>query len=864
MDEAFSALNEQQRQAAEELSANILLLAPAGTGKTNTLACRIANILEKKRVLPEEILCLTFTNKACREMRNRVESRAGKDGSRVLVRTFHGFCYDVIKAEAKRHSDLFSDFTIFDETDCRDLLQDILAEEWPLSAVQRLIAQIKEKRAEYQQFTDDADNDYRQTLRFLMKASPDSVKGLALDDSWHFYQKLYEGWQDWGPRVAAEYDRRLHALHGLDFTDLIVQAGYLLAQPEIARQWAERFSYINIDEIQDTSELEYRIISRIFGSSHLLLCGDYFQTIYEWRGSHPELVLRRFEQDYHPCRIVLHENYRSTQVLLNASFASLRELFPERVSALYPEGMQAVSREYGEPVVLKGAMDFSEEAQWIYYTIQQLPVQDYSRVCVLTRSNKYNKELSAHFWALGSRLPDSQRLPFMLLDERKFFRRQEIKDALAFLRLLVNKHDVSSFMRVLNRFGEGIGLATIRKVSSEEYRRAGIRLTDFLDPFARRDGDPFALLLDALANENLVVFDVEATGVDTTRDEIIQIAGIRLAADGSVKERFQRVLCPSRQVGDSFQVHGMSDEWLQKHGDAPEKVLQEFCKFSQGAVVVGHNVTYDLRILESHLSRLGLPEPDFISYYDTLDIFRRFYPNLPNHKLEFLGNYCKVSYKSTHDAMDDILATAEILLFAIERNIRPQAEKRMLYFRKWQDTFASQAELMDSLRQQAKNLRPWQLLGKIVVEAGISAYYTNRKEFQRVENLRELFRQARDMDDASLSPRDAMERFLRFTTLSNTELDALTKKPQIPVITVHQAKGSEFDYVFLAGMQEGTFPGFQAEKSGRMAEEARLFYVAITRARKQLFLSWTQQQYGHYRYMSRFLRTIPRKYVYNV
>ena len=260
----------------------------------------------------------------------------------------------------------------------------------------------------------------------------------------------------------------MHELHGMDFTDLIVRAGELFSQPELALRWARRFVYINIDEVQDTSALEYDIISRIFGSSHLLLCGDYFQTIYEWRGSHPELVLRKYQQDYHPCRIVLHENYRSTQVLLRASFASLQELFPERVSALYPEGITAVSAERGEPIVFKGAMDFTEEAQWIYYRIQQLPVSDYSRVCILTRSNRYNKDLSAQFRSLGRLQPEGQRLPFMLIDEVKFFRRQEVKDVLAFLRLLVNKHDVASFVRILNRFAQGIGPATIRKLSSEE------------------------------------------------------------------------------------------------------------------------------------------------------------------------------------------------------------------------------------------------------------------------------------------------------------------------------------------------------------------------------------------------------------
>ena len=146
----------------------------------------------------------------------------------------------------------------------------------------------------------------------------------------------------------------------------------------------------------------------------------------------------------------------------------------------------------------------------------------------------------------------------------------------------------------------------------------------------------------------------------------------------------------------------------------------------------------------------------------------------------------------------------------------------------------------------------------------IDKYYQARQEPQRVENLRDLFRQARDMDDEAIRPLDAIDRFLRETTLSNTDLDALSRKPQIPIITVHQAKGSEFDYVFLAGMQEGTFPGYQAEQSGRLDEEARLFYVAVTRARKQLFLSWTQQQYGHYRHMSRFLRQIPREYIRNV
>ncbi len=203
-------LNKEQRQAVEELEANILLLAPAGTGKTNTLACRIAHIIAENRALPEEILCLTFTNKACREMRERVEARAGDNGSRVMVKTFHGFCYEVIKTEAKRHSDLFTDFTIFDETDCQGLLKEIVAEEWPLRAVQNLVNQLKEKKAEFAVNSGDLVKDYEDTLKRLLKEDGQSVKALALDDSYQFHQRLFEGWQQWGAQTAALYDERVH------------------------------------------------------------------------------------------------------------------------------------------------------------------------------------------------------------------------------------------------------------------------------------------------------------------------------------------------------------------------------------------------------------------------------------------------------------------------------------------------------------------------------------------------------------------------------------------------------------------------------------------------------------------------------
>ena len=143
-------LNEKQRSVVETLDRHILLTAPAGTGKTDTLAYRIANILDQHLAEPEEILCLTFTNKACQEMKDRIALRAEEGGDRVVVRTFHSFCYDVIKTEAKRHSDLFTDFVIFDDADSRTLIRELLPEDFgvPSATIAHLLAYMKERQAE--------------------------------------------------------------------------------------------------------------------------------------------------------------------------------------------------------------------------------------------------------------------------------------------------------------------------------------------------------------------------------------------------------------------------------------------------------------------------------------------------------------------------------------------------------------------------------------------------------------------------------------------------------------------------------------------------------------------------------------------
>ena len=250
------------------------------------------------------------------------------------------------------------------------------------------------------------------------------------------------------------------------------------------------------------------------------------------------------------------------------------------------------------------------------------------------------------------------------------------------------------------------------------------------------------------------------------------------------------------------------------------------------------------------------------AYYDTLDIFRRFYPNLKNHKLEYLGEVCKVSHKSTHDAFDDICATGEILMYAIKNKILPTRESRCQEEAKYLKKFREMTEKLARIRNLVRTRRPYELMGDIANEFGIRKYYEERKEIKRVNYLKQMYLYLKDWDDPALSPRDATQQVLRLTALSNSELDSMLKRnPKVPIITVHQAKGMEFDYVFLAGLMDNIFPSYMSLRDEDCTEDSRLFYVAITRAKKRLFLSWCQNYRRKYYHMSRFVGDISRKYM---
>lgn len=863
-------LNEEQQKVVNEQKNNIILLASAGTGKTNTLAERVTSIIKNGNSKPSEILCITFTNKACKEMSDRVMKIVGGEAKDITIRTFHSFCFDVVRTYAKRNTDIFSDFTIFDEDDCREVISK-LSYYYATSnlmatnmQIQRVIDFIKVERARIETLEDRVLDEYKTVIDEIFKFREEKINQVCTNKG-NLNLNLKNYIKFHGHELVTLYDSKLREDHALDFNDLIILTKELFKDEKVVRALKNKFKYINIDEVQDTSIIEYSIIEKLFEGNNVLICGDFFQTIYSWRGSDPEMIFNKFKEKYNPIEIIFSKNYRATKNLNKASLEFLNNAFSSKVSTMYKDGILAESKEDGEKILLKETRGLREEARFIFDYVNKLCKngEDLKRVCVLTRDNNYNIGLSEELYQIGGY--EGADFEFILVDQFKFFRRQEVKDILAFLKLIANRYDSLSLKRIVNRLPTGIGMKTLEDIESYKYKEVGIRLADYIDPLVLEYGEKFSLLINEFEKENIIVFDVESTGVDVTEDEIIQIAAIKLNKKGEVVDKFEKFLKNKKPVKDSYYVHGFSDEMLQRIGEDKEKVLKEFVEYSKDSIIVGHNVQYDINILCSELERNNLGKPKFKTFYDTLDIYRRFYPGNINYKLENLSKVYDTKHKPSHDAMDDIIATGELLVRAINEKIRGTSMERMVLMSKHLKAFTAISKKLNELFKIAESKRPYELVACVMNGFNIKSMYAGDENKEKLNRLRDLYALFRDLDDKSKGNRDALLDIIRITGLSNGELESLiinrTKKPRIPIITVHQAKGLEFDTVFLAGIQNNTFPSYMSIKEGNLAEEKRVFYVAITRAKKRLVITYNSQgKYGHRNEISQFINYIPKEF----
>lgn len=857
-------LNDAQRMVAEDGTHHILLTAPAGTGKTGTLARRIARLVEKGMAAPEEILCLTFTNKACREMEHRIQEYMGEKGQGVSVKTIHGFCYELIQAEADNPENRYVNLSVWDEEDCRELMDDIL-EKWntrPGNERQMIrnsryffydVDKAKRWLLERNRYTGEA-ADYLAAMNAISPNPFNVDKNRARAE------------------MAASYDRQLHSLGGMDFNDILIGALHLLSDDGCRRRWSSRFRYLHVDEMQDMSMLEYGIVLHLASQARVLLAGDYFQTIYEWRGSDPIQLIQRFTREFHPEVYTFTENYRATPLLLKAAEGYLRNAFSKDI----PDERSSVSsvREgTGEPIVIHPAFETLDgEARWIIQCIEflvhkqkKLQEAEQGKICILCRNNAYNERLEEAFTrqlnqlkADGSGRWDFIR--FLRIGEEKLYRKREVKDVLAALHLAVNPFDNNSARRLCLNWGKGIGEATVKKILSSDYRKLGIALSDFLRPDVLHYADTYGTLLQALDEGRLTVFDVESTGTSTSTDEIVQLAAVTLNRDGQVTARFNRLVKPSGPVGESEKIHHISDERLKAEGEPPEKVFADFLAFTRNHILAGHNVSYDIHILMSQIRRLGMDPVETPAWVDTLEIFRRYYPELKNHKLEYLGEVFKVHHKSSHNAYDDILATAEILMYAVNHHLRPERDARRACISPYVSLFMPMARIVQDISRMSWKQNPNALIGQVISQLNMDEYFTQHGKTRERQHLEELKRCAEAYPDYGRPPQDVLQEYLAMTALdAGDEILWQSGQAGIPIATVHQAKGMEFDFVFMAGMADENFPSFGALKAGMLMEEKRLFYVAITRARKRLFISWNIQssRFGDTG-ASRFIANLPK------
>jgi len=782
---------DEQQAVIEHLSGTVLVLAAVGSGKTTTLSHRIAHALATDPALrPERVLALTFTNRAADHMARSLEAIAGPvAAARMTISTFHALCARILRSDPPG-AGLPADFRILDEDDTIELMREL---EVP---------------------------DPQRAMYGLGEAASAAPLGACDVVAWH---RGRVGHFDWGSRYAEALATR----GAVDFAGLVYLTRALLTRvPDAAGRWSTAFDMVLVDEVQDTHLSEYEVLRVLAArASSLCLVGDLDQTIYSWRGSAPKALLAHLDADFGPV-VPLHltRNFRSTRQMLAAARA-LAAAMPDRASDMRPaEGLLA-----GEPPRVTSYSTSRTEAEGVAQSVQRALAGGLSpdRCAVLVRTHKAIARI-----ATAMKQAD---IPHTTVEHFKFFRRAEVKDALSVARLVHDRHDEVAARRISRRMVRGVGQATLRRIR-DDGRPVGLTLTDLLDAATIRQGDPFWVV----DRPDCIILDTETTGFDPDEDEVIEVAAVRLrggAVSDRPADRFEALLRNTVPVGKSEAVHGISDAHLAAHGRPPAEVFAELSAFIGSLPIAGHNVGFDRRMLEGHSARAGVPL-DLTIRFDTLPLARRLVRSAPNHKLGTLVEHLSIPFEATHRALDDVLATAA-LATALAKRAESGRARRWSLLAKEAPAFARLRSALE--RWAATPARPADLLRTITRQI---LKYSDAEAPRRLRNLEELAQRVEKMDDPRVPPERALARVLEQAALVR-DVDALDGTPGVRVLTMHQSKGLEFDHVWVPGLVDGGMPNWFSVKRLRdnnddegINEERRLLYVAITRARKQLDLSW--------------------------
>ena len=488
MNSLLTGLNKEQQQAVQHTEGPLLILAGAGSGKTKVLTVRIAHLLAQG-VNPYEILAITFTNKAAKEMKSRIEGLVGDVANRIWLSTFHSFCAKFLRFELDNFLGYNSNFTIYDTSDSQAVIK---------AALKAL----------------NLDDKYYPVGAMIAAISDAKNKLLFASD---FRKQARDFYQQKVADVYEYYERELRKNNALDFDDLLLVAVKLLQSNEaVLDKYSKRFRYVMIDEYQDTNHAQY-LLAKLLASywKNIAVVGDADQSIYAWRGADIQNILD-FEKDYPNCTsIKLEQNYRSTKIILDAANAVIENNEGRPKKNLWTDKTE------GAKIQHFTAQSEHEEAAFIGDTIAKkhdIHGIPYGDMAILYRTNAQSRVLEE---ALIKRA-----LPYTMVGGTKFYDRKEIKDVLAYLRVLYNPFDDLSLLRIINVPKRSIGATTVAKL--QDYARANgtslfmtltqLHLVDTIKGKTKEKLEEFGILIFTLVAEmeDKTVLDILESILDRT------------------------------------------------------------------------------------------------------------------------------------------------------------------------------------------------------------------------------------------------------------------------------------------------------------------------------------------------------------
>lgn len=740
----LDSLNPAQREAVLTTEGPLLVLAGAGSGKTRVLTFRIAHMLGDLGVKPWQILAITFTNKAAAEMRERLAALIPSGTRGMWVCTFHAMCVRMLREDA----DLLGytgQFTIYDDDDSKRMVRDIMQalgieqKQFPINMIRSKISSAKNAMIGPEDMLKSAD-------------SPNDKKAA---------------------QVYLELERRLRAANAMDFDDLLVRTLELLrTRPEVLDKYQERFRYISVDEYQDTNHVQYEIANLLAAKyQNLMVVGDDDQSIYSWRGADITNILD-FEQDFKNCKTVkLEQNYRSTGHILSAANAVVRHNSQRKDKRLF------TAEGDGEKIQAFQASDERDEGRWIASEIEKLHAKgtSYDDIAVFYRTNAQSRILEDMFLRAG--------VPYKIVGGTRFFDRAEIRDVMAYLKMIVNPADEMSVKRVINTPRRGIGSTSIQKI----------------EQLARDNRCSFFQACE-IATAETGMFSAKVRNGLSSFVALVR-EGRRM--DGELKDVVEMIVDKTGLL-QAFRAEGTMES------ESRAENIQEFLGVAAEFEETHEDIEGTLESLEE-LRAAGVadvpagaePEP------------------------------VVVSAPAPEPGPSAPVSSFEALIGARD---------------------AAGSNPLDSLAAPA--LSPQDALAAAI--AG-NAYAAPTELPAGAVHADEIERTYGPLTCKALP---ALMEWLAL----RSDLDSLAGETHaITMMTIHSAKGLEFPAVFVAGMEEGIFPHVHdfggSDDPGKLEEERRLAYVAITRARKRLFLTYaaTRRTYGSTSAnpRSRFLNEIP-------